>query len=369
MAKRKKYNGIFTVKGKNGISYGIDYVHPQTGQRIRKILKGCTNEADAFEKRSIELADAARGAINKAYGIRSRGAAILFNDMVDLYLKNWSADNKDSRTDRFRSVRLKDFFKGRLMSDITPFLVEKFKRQMAKDRSKNTVDKWLSLGSQVFEKARAWKKYNGENPFLKVDRFRVKKGKKPGSLSPGQVHAIMEQIPHSVKRDMVEFCYNTGWRISEITGLQWDDVKPEEGKAWIVDPKNGNTVDIELSDRAIELILKQDRNCPFVFSHKNGKPYKTGIPAVFKNAAEKAGIALPPRKAWHILRRTWASMFLQNGGDVETLRVLGNWKDYSMPMWYADSADSDRKREILNRIPKPDGRKKTEMANGVLLSA
>jgi integrase len=368
MAKRKKYNGIYSVKGINGISYGIDYVHPQTGKRIRKILKGCTSESDAFEKRSIELADAARGAINKAYGIQSRSAAIIFTDMVDLYLKNWSADNKESRTDKFRSVRLNEFFQGRLMSDITPFLVEKFKRKMAKDRSKNTVDKWLSLGSQVFEKARAWGKYNGENPFLKVERFKVKKGKKPGSLSPDQVHAIMEQISHSVKRDMVEFCYNTGWRISEVTGLQWDDVNQTAGKAWIVNPKNGNTVEIELNDRALELIKKQDKNGPFVFSHKNGKPYRTGIPDVFKNASEKAGVALPKRKAWHILRRTWASMFLQHGGDVETLRALGNWKDYSMPMWYADSADSDRKRKILNRIPRPDGRKKPEMAKVINLN-
>lgn len=366
--KRKKYNGVYPVKGKNGISYGVDYVNPQTGQRIRKILKGCTSEADAFEKRSIEIADAARGAINKAYGIQSRGIAILFNDMVDLYLKNWSADNKESRTDLFRSVRLKAFFQGRLMSDITPFLVEKFKRQMVKDRSKNTVDKWLSLGSQVFEKARVWGEYNGENPFLKVGRFKVKKGKKPGSLSPEQVYLIMEQISHSVKRDMVEFCYNTGWRISEITGLQWDDVTPESKKAWIVDPKNTNTVEVELSDTALELIVKQEKNGPFVFSHKNGKPYKTGITDVFKNAAAKAGVPLPPRKVWHILRRTWASMFLQHGGDVETLRVLGNWKDYSMPMWYADSANSNRKREILNRIPKPDGRKKAEISNVVALT-
>lgn len=368
MSKRKKYNGVYSVKGKNGISYGIDYVHPQTGQRIRKMLKGCTSEADASEKRAIEVADAARGALEKAYGIRSRGKPVLFTEMVDLYLSNWSAENKDSRTDKFRSVRLKEFFEGRLMSDITPFLVEKFKRQMAKDRSKSTVDKWLSLGSQVFEKARAWRKYNGENPFLKVDRFKVKRGRKPGSLSPEQVYSIMEQISHPVKRDMVEFCYNTGWRISEITGLRWEDVDPDAGKAWIADPKNDSPTDVELNDRALALILQQERNGPYVFSHKNGKQYRTGLTDVFKNAAEKAGIALPERKAWHILRRTWASMFLQNGGDVETLRVLGNWKDFSMPMWYADSADSDRKREILNRIPAPNGRKKPEIEKVVSVS-
>ena len=46
------------------------------------------------------------------------------------------------------------------------------------------------------------------------------------------------------------------------------------------------------------------------------------------------------------------SMFLQNGGDVETLRELGNWKDYKMPMWYADAGNSEYKRQVLNRFPK-----------------
>lgn len=65
MAKKsKKYPGVYSVKGKKGVSYGIDYIHPQSGQRVRKILKGVTSEAQAFEIRSIELADASRGALN-----------------------------------------------------------------------------------------------------------------------------------------------------------------------------------------------------------------------------------------------------------------------------------------------------------------
>jgi len=39
---------------------------------------------------------------------------------------------------------------------------------------------------------------------------------------------------------------------------------------------------------------------------------------------------------------------LQNGCDPETLRVLGNWKDYSMPMWYADAGNTEYKRNVLN---------------------
>ena len=138
--------------------------------------------------------------------------------------------------------------------------------------------------------------------------------------------------------------------------------------AWIADPKNSEPVEIELNDEALSIISRQTKRGEFVFCNKNGKIYKTGITAVFKNAAFRVDVYLPPRKAWHILRRTWASMFLQNGGDVETLRVLGNWKDYSMPMWYADAANAAHKKKILNRIPKINDRKLAEMPKVVNLT-
>jgi len=369
MAKKNaKHKGIYTVKRKDGtMSYGIDYVDPLTGQRVRKILKGATSLEEARTLRSIEIADRARGAIDKAYDLKSRLAPVLFEDMIDKYLE-WARENKRSwATDGYRAVALKKVFKGKLMSDITPFLVDKFKVIRAKQVSKSSVNKELILGSQVFSKAVEWGKFNGQNPFKVATRFKIRKGKKPGSLSPEEVRAIMDQIKHPVKRDMVEFDFNTGWRISEIRKLKWEDVDLETSTAWIMDPKNGEPVQIPLNDAAVGIIARQKRRGEYVFCHLNGNPYKTNLTDVIKSAAKKAGVALPPRKAWHILRRTWASMFLQNGGDVETLRQLGNWKDHSMPLWYADPADTENKRKILNRLPSLNGRKTADSVKVVKL--
>lgn len=361
MKKSKKYPGIYSVQGKTGTSYGIDYVHPSTGQRVRRIIQGATSEASAFELRNVEIADAARGAIIKAYGLRARVKPVAFEDMIDVYLK-WSRENKDSwATDEYRSRALKKAFKGKLMSDINPFMIEGYKIGRVRTVSKSTVNKELIMGSQIFQKAIYWKHYDGENPFRKTNRFKIKKGKKPGSLMPEQVKAIRDEISHPVKRDMVDFAYHTGWRIGEIRKLKKQDVDIESGSAWIVDPKNTDSVEITLSDRAVEIISKQNSSGPYIFSHKNGNPYKTNLHKVITNAANRAGIELPPRKAWHIFRRTWASMFQQNGGDVETMRVQGNWKDYSMPMWYADAGNSEYRKTILNKIPRLDEGQKTEV--------
>ena len=352
-------------------TYGIDYTHPLTGERIRKTLpKDVATEKEAAILRSIEIADASRGLINQAYGLKDSVRAILFADMIDEYLK-WSKENKTSwRTDFFKAQLLKRGFDRKLMSDLTPFMIEKYKVERAKDVAKNTVNKDLILGKQVFKKAIEWGSYNGDNPFEKVSKFKIKKRKKPGSLSPGQVQTIMDEIKHPVKRDMVEFDFNTGWRIGEIRRLKWKDVDLKNGLAWIMDPKNGEPAEIDLNDQAVKIISRQPKKSKYVFCFKNGKPFKTNLYNVIKNAAKRADVYLPPRKAWHILRRTWASMMLQGGCDIETLRELGNWKDFSMPMWYANAGGSKHKKRMLNNIPSLSNDKKmTRSAKVIQLSS
>lgn len=368
MAKSKKYLGVYTVTGTKGTSYGIDYAHPKTGQRIRKILKNVTSEAEANTLRAIEIADAARNATDVAYGIK-RQKHFLFTDALTLYLE-WSQENKKSwRTDEHKAKPLMRAFKGKHMSDITSFSVERYKSDRAKEVMKVTVNKELIMGSQVYKKAIEWGKFEGENPFSIAPKYKIPKPKKPGSLSPEDVQAIMAEIDHPVKRDMVLFAFLTGWRIGEIRRLKFQDVNLDKGTAWIMDPKNGQSVEIELSDETVKLISAQKKKGDYVFCFNNGGMFKTNIPDVIRHAAKRAGVSLPPRKAWHIFRRTWASMMLQNGCDVETLRVLGNWKDYSMPMWYADAAGRKQKKAILNRLPEMlNDRKKTDFNKVVNLN-
>jgi integrase len=368
LKKSKKHYGVYQVKGISGISYGIDYVHPANGQRVRKIIKGCTSEQMAVKIRSIEIADLSRGRLSSSYGLKKENSALLFSVMLDEYLQLYSKSNKEYRTDKQRSVALKSAFSGKLLSDINPFVIEKFKRVMLETRAKTTINKYLCLGSQVFSKAIEWGKYKGDNPFLKVKRFRIEKAKKPGSLTPDQVQAIISEIKHSTKKNITEFIFYTGWRIREVLNLLWQHVDFERGTAWIINPKNRNSVEVELSESALSVLRNQNKNGEYVFCMNNGSPYKTGIHAAFTNAARRAGVDLPKRKAWHILRRTWASQFLQAGGDVETLRVLGNWKDYSMPMYYADAASREHKKKVLNQIPVLSGRNKAEIENVVSIT-
>lgn len=357
----KKLTGVYKVVCKSGVRYGIDYYHPVTGQRIKKIIKGATSEAEAEQIRGIELADARRHLLVQTYHLKGKDKPVLFEDMAELYLK-WAVENKkDPATDSFRSRALVRAFKSRVLTGITPFVIEQFKTERCRQVAKQTVNKELYLLRQVFDKAIVWEKLSGANPCDGVKGFKVAPKKKPGMLTAEQVLAIRDQVKHPVKRDMIDFAFCTGWRIGEIRKLKWNDVELDRGTAWIVDPKNRETVEIELNDKALAIIGRQKdivrvkHPADHVFAKINGDPFRTNLDRLFKHAAERAGVELPKRKRWHILRRTWASLMLQGGTDIETLRVLGNWKRYDMPLWYAEAAGREKKKELLNRnIPDLD---------------
>lgn len=370
MAKSKKFNGVYTVEGKKGTSYGIDYIHPQTNQRVRKILKNVSSMEKAAEIRAIEIADAKRGVLNTVYNIKeNKTKPVLFEDMVKAYLQ-WYRDNPDKKaweTCVHKAKPLLKAFRGKLMSDINSWMVEKYKNARAKERARSTVNSELTIGSETFAWAIRSEKYSGENPFSKVPRVKIKI-QKTKALSPEQVEAIKDEIKHPIRRDMVAFAFYQGWRISEIRNLKWEDVDLEAGTAWVADPKNGEPVELVLSDMALEIISMQEKRSEYVFCKMNGKPYLHNLWDCIGNAAKRAGVVLPPRKKWHIFRHTWASLMLQNGTDVETLRKMVNWKTAQMPLRYASALNKGKRREKLNQMPKLNGRKMPEIQNMVDIS-
>lgn len=112
---------------------------------------------------------------------------------------------------------------------------------------------------------------------------------------------------------MAAFAFYQGWRIGEIRNLKWKDVDFDAGTAWLEGPNNSNPVEVEVSDMALEIISEQPRRRPedYVFSKKNGKPFKHNLWDGIKKAAGRAGVWLPPRKAWHIFRHTWATEMIR----------------------------------------------------------
>ena len=53
----------------------------------------------------------------------------------------------------------------------------------------------------------------------------------------------------------------------------------------------------------------------------------------------------------HRFRHTWATQMLRSGVDLETLRLLGGWTDYTMLRTYTHLAGEDLREAMKRHSP------------------
>src|SRR5262249_11911742 len=151
--------------------------------------------------------------------------------------------------------------------------------------------------------------------------------KQTGWLWPEQAFALFneaKEINAEFATLLIVLCY-TGMRLGEALKLTWDDVRLEEGFAYVADTKNGGPRAVFLPQVAVDQMRSLSR-------HATGRVFrfvKSGhLYSLLKTVAFKAGINLPERSAFHIFRHTYATWMRREAGlDTKGLVATGDWKD------------------------------------------
>lgn len=153
-------------------------------------------------------------------------------------------------------------------------------------------------------------------------------------------------------RAIVIVLLDTGLRASELTSLNrtaidWDTGaftvigKGNKERAGWLSPYAQNVL-VEYLDR------RHDRN-PAVFVGTKGRLTPIGVHKMLHRRAEQVGIRDDVRRLIHSFRVTFAKSFIQEGGDLESLRELLGHADISMSAYYAQLADSEL-AEVKHRV-------------------
>ncbi len=174
-------------------------------------------------------------------------------------------------------------------------------------------------------------------------------------LWPEQADALFEaagKLNKEFETLLIVLTY-TGMRLSEALNLQWNDVRLEDGYAYVPDTKNNDPRAVFLPSVAVAAIAnlarKSDRADRVFRYSKSGHIY-----SLLRVAAIKAGVNLPERSAFHILRHTYATwMRRYAGADETTLIATGAWKDAKSVKRYTHAVVSEEsKRAALLPTPK-----------------
>lgn len=304
----------------------------RNGPRVRQKVQS-KNEAVHVERRL--MGDGANGTFEKKAKRDDRRLTAL----IDLWFKSHGCTLKRgeerqralvSMADRMGDPRAADFSTTHFTQYRADRLAGKYGREsagsgrkkgeQAKPVSANTLNHELAYLRAVFNELERLGEWKGDNPLSKVRALKFDETEM-AYLSVEQIPPLLADLDaRSVAAGLVaRICLATGARWSEAEGLAARQVRDCRIHFTRTKSSKNRAVPItETLQKQIKAVL------PF------GDCYKR-----FGEAVAAVGLDLPAGQLTHVLRHTFASHYMMNGGDILTLqRVLGH-ASLAMTMKYA----------------------------------
>ncbi len=162
------------------------------------------------------------------------------------------------------------------------------------------------------------------------------------SLLPDEVKSLLK---NSGKRRIIWLTFlNTGLRRAELVELKWKDVDLENGRITISKDLPGKGVGrVPMSEeiKAELVLLGRGEPDDYVFTTKNGTPYRNKLMREFRRCLKKAGINQEGISI-HSLRYTFATTLASQNKHPKYIQALLRYKSITTSMdIYTDVYDKD----------------------------
>ena len=308
-------------------------------------------------KVALELAAIKRTAILRGEaGIAKKRKDMSFQKAAGEFLA-WARANKRPKTTAgYESIlrRLGEFFGDKMLSEIHPFLVEKYKQKRLADGAKVGVNRELSRLRTLFNLCIKWGKFEGVNPASRYQRAPESRGRL--RFLTEEEEARLLQAAEEPLRSVIILAIHTGLRAqSEALTMTWDCVDFAQKNVTVMDhfAKNGETRTVPLNSTVLAALkaLRGRGPGPEVFmvhkgskrrGDKNWEPYKS-FRTAFQSACQRANLSgVTP----HVLRHTFASRLVMRGADLRTVQELGGWKSLNMVQRYAHLSQEHKRNAV-----------------------
>lgn len=313
------------------------------------------------KKLAIRIFDKLKGEIAEGKWFEHlEGEYYTFNNLMDRYMKEYSAINKAPKShlrDKGLEKHLRRFFGDKFLTQITSKMISEYKSKRREDGvSPRTVNYELTLMGHAFNLAiKEWEWIN-DNPVMRVRKERVN-NKIERWLSLDEEQKLLAASPVWLQ-EIIIFAINTGLRQAEIMDLKWSQVDFKRRTIVILEQKNKsvdtlplNATALAVLSRKLPCVLKEPDKLVFV-NHLGKRIGSSVLIRAFHRAEKKAGIK---KLRFHDLRHTFATRLVQNGVDLFTVQKLGRWKNTSMVMRYAHHCPESLRAgiEVMDTLKPP----------------
>ncbi|MGH1374427.1 MAG: phage integrase [Cellvibrionaceae bacterium] len=317
------------------------------GKRIRKTFK-TKREAEAFEV--SEKAKALTGEYTPPTKDHRRLSDI-GEDWYKLFGHDLASGKKRLQQIRATARSMGDplarTFEARTFLEYREFRLSEVRDDGTPKVTKNHLNHELTYLKTAFKKLQKIGEWKTANPLENVAKLTLQK-RHPFFLQLDQSNRLLFELGRSKNPDVLtiaNICLSVGCRWGEAQYLNGEDV--HNGKIHFQETKNGLSRSIPIEE-SLEREIFKGRS-------RSGPLFESAWQA-FNFAVDRAGIKLPKGTATHVLRHTYASDFMMDGGDLLQLNKILGHESIEMTMKYAHLApkhlESAKEHSTLKRLEK-----------------
>ncbi|WP_257284160.1 tyrosine-type recombinase/integrase [Endozoicomonas sp. SESOKO1] len=217
--------------------------------------------------------------------------------------------------------------------------------------TENTVNHYLAYFRAIYNELERLGDWKHGNPLSTVKKIKIDE-QELSYLTDQQVSILLDSLESRRDKNnaaiISKICLATGARWSEAEELR--DSQISKYRITFARTKSGKARTVPIEKWLYNSIMQERRGVDSLFIPCYG---------VFRKACKDLKLNLPRGQLTHILRHTFASHFMMNGGDILTLqRVLGH-QSLMMTMRYAHLAP-DHLEKALRFNPISSIRENTE---------
>lgn len=310
------------------------------GKRFRKTFK-TQAEAKAYEAwLKTKVIDAPEWQPAKR-DLRS------LSSLVDIWFEHHGSGLRAGKNTYSRLKHLCVALGDPLADRFTPEMFATYRRKrMEEGISQNNLNREHAYLRSVFNELTRLGYWKAENPLANIRQFKIQE-RELSFLTDEQIKRLLNELELGRNRDAIlitKICLSTGARWSEAEELR--NTQIQKGVLQFALTKSGKSRAVPISDEL--LVELQD----IARKSVTGSLFKSSA-AAFRSAVKRSGLELPDGQLTHVLRHTFASHFMMNGGNIITLqRILGH-STLAMTMKYAHLAPEHLQEAVrLNPISK-----------------
>lgn len=208
----------------------------------------------------------------------------------------------------------------------------------------NSVNREHAYLRSVFNELRRLGQWNKPNPLAELRQFKVQE-RELSYLTADQIHDLLSALQEGKNRHalmVAKVCLATGARWSEAESLETNHIR--NGQIQFAGTKSGKVRVIPITLEFVDQLKSHH------IKSETGQRLFAPCYSAFRDAIERSNIKLQDGQLTHVLRHTFASHFMMNGGNILVLqRSLGH-SNLTMTMRYAHLAP-DHLQEVTRLNP------------------